>query len=63
MTAVILFKNAEIKNISNPNKIKINFLFPFDNTANFIDNNSIIPVLKIKFVNNSITIRIIKTLY
>ena len=61
-TAVILFKKAETKNISNPNKIKHFFLLPFDITEIFNEIFSIMPVLEIKFVNNSITIRIISTL-
>ena len=62
MTAVILFKKEEIKNISIPKKTRLNLFLPFDRAARRTDNTCMIPVSVIRFVKSSMEIKMISTL-
>lgn len=62
MTAVILFKKEEIKNISIPKKTRLNLFLPFDRAARRTDNTCMIPVSVIRLVKSSMEIKMISTL-
>ena len=61
MTAVMLFRQEEMRNIIPPNIIRHSRFRPLESSAILMASSCMMPVSTIRFVKSSITIRIART--